>query len=188
MVMRAIHRKLFRDLWQIKGQVLAISMVIAAAVCVYVMYLGAFESLRLTQRAYYDGYRFADVFASLKRAPLSLEPRIRDIPGVAQVSLRVSAAVTLDMEGMTEPAVGRVVSIPPVRHAMLNDIFIRRGRYIDMSQRDEVLVNEGFALKHELEPGDTITAVINGHRRRLRIAGIALSPEYLYTIRPGARR
>ena len=185
MWMQAINRKLIRDLWRIKGQVLAISLVIAAAVCVYVMYMGTFESLRLTQSAYYDRYRFADVFVSLKRAPLSLDERIRRIPGVADAELRVSVSVTLDMEGMSEPAVGRLVSIPTNRQATLNDIFIRSGRYIDPSRRNEILVNEGFALAHDLAPGDTISAVINGHKRSLEIAGIALSPEFLYTIRPG---
>ena len=184
--MKAINRKLVRDLWLIKGQVLAISLVIAAAVCVYVMYLGAFDSLRLTQSAYYERYRFADVFAGLKRAPLYLEDRIRQIPGVADAELRVSASVTLDMEGMAEPAVGRLVSIPTRRRAILNDIFIRMGRYPDPARRDEILVNEGFALAHGLEPGDGISAVINGRRRLLEISGIALSPEFLYTLRPGA--
>ncbi len=184
--MKAINRKLLRDLWMIKGQVLAISLVIAAAVCVYVMYLGAFDSLRLTQSAYYQRYRFADVFAGLKRAPLYLEDRILQIPGVADAELRVSANVTLDMEGLAEPAVGRLVSIPTRQRATLNDIFIRLGSYPDAARRNEILVNEGFALAHGLEPGDTISAVINGRRRLLEISGIALSPEFLYTLRPGA--
>ncbi len=181
--MEAINRKLVRDLWHIKGQVLAISLVIAAAVSVYVMYLGAFESLRLTQATYYDRYRFADVFSSLKRAPLYLEGRINAIPGVASAELRVSAGVTLDIEGMSEPAVGRLVSIPPRRRAMLNDVFIRRGRYIDPNHSNEVLISEGFALAHGFEPGDTLRAVINGRRRELEIVGLALSPEFVYTIR-----
>ena len=75
------------------------------------MYLGAFESLRLTQASYYSQYRFGDVFASLKRAPLSLEQQIRDIPGVERVAPRVVAGVTLDIVGMSEPATGRLVSI-----------------------------------------------------------------------------
>jgi putative ABC transport system permease protein len=183
--MRALDRKLLRDLWSLKGQVLAISLVISAAVCVYVMYLGAFESLRLTQATYYDTYRFADVFASLKRAPDSIGERIRSIPGVTQAELRVSAMVTLDMPEMSEPVVGRLVSIPPRRGTILNDLFLRRGRYIDPARRDEVLVNEGFALAHVLEPGDMIAALINGRRRDLEIAGIALSPEFIYKIRPG---
>ena len=86
---------------------------------------------------------------------------------------------------MSEPAVGRLVSIPTNRQATLNDVFIRSGRYIDPSRRNEILVNEGFALAHDLTPGDTISAVINGQKRPLEIAGIALSPEFLYTIRPG---
>ncbi len=185
MVMRAINRKLIRDLWNIKGQVLAISLVIAAAVTVYIMYLGAFESLRLSQSSYYDRNRFADVFVGLKRAPLYLADRIETIPGVASAEFRVSAAVTLDMEGMSEPAIGRLVSIPERRRAILNDLFIRKGRYIDPARPDEILVSESFALAHELEPGDSIRAVINGRRRDLEIAGIALSPEFLHTIRPG---
>ena len=183
--MQAIHRKLFRDLWHIKGQVLAIGLVIAAGVAIYIMYLGAFESLRLTQAAYYDRYRFADVFVWLKRGPLYLEDRINAIPGVSRAELRVSADVTLDMPGMDEPAVARFVSIPARRQAMLNDLFIRKGRYIDPNRRDEILVNEGFALAHGLEPGNTVVAVINGSKRELVIAGIALSPEFIYTIRAG---
>ena len=183
--MEAINRKLVRDLWHIKGQVLAISLVIGAAVAVYVMYLGAFESLRLTQSTYYDRYRFADVFASLKRAPLYLETRINQIPGVAQAELRVGATVTLDIEGMSEPAVGRLVSIPARRQPILNDVFIRRGRYVDPNRSNEVLVSEGFALAHGFEPGDTLRAVINGRHRELEIVGLALSPEFIYTIRPG---
>lgn len=50
---------------------------------------------------------------------------------------------------------------------------------------DEVLVSEAFALAHNFQPGDHFAALINGRYRRLTIAGIALSPEYIYSIRPG---
>lgn len=186
--MTALNRKLVRDLWRIKGQAVAISLVIAAAVCVYLMYLGAFESLRLTQTAYYERYRFADVFVTLKRAPDWVGERIRAIPGVAQAELRVSSLVTLDMEGISdirEPVVARLQSIPPRQTQTLNDVFIRTGRYPDPARRNEVLINEGFAIAHGLEPGDRLSAVINGHRRELEVSGIALSPEYIYKIRPG---
>ena len=53
-----------------KGQALAIAMVVAAGVAMFVMYLSNFDSLRRTQQAYYERQRFADVFASLKRAPV----------------------------------------------------------------------------------------------------------------------
>jgi putative ABC transport system permease protein len=37
--MRALDRKLFRDLWHMKGQALAIAMVLASGVATYVMSL-----------------------------------------------------------------------------------------------------------------------------------------------------
>jgi putative ABC transport system permease protein len=114
-----------------------------------------------------------------------LRDRIGDIAGVAQVETRVVVDVTLDVEGLSEPATGRLISIPARRRSMLNDIVIRRGRYIDGTRPDEVIVNEGFALAHNLTPGDTVTAVINGRRRDLEVVGFGLSPEFIYTIRPG---
>ncbi len=183
--MRALHHKLLRDLWDIKGQAVAISLVISAGIAMYISYSSTFQSLDLTKTAYYDRYRFADVFASLKRAPLHLTERIAAIPGVARAETRVVVAVTLDLEGISEPLVGQLISIPERRTAILNDIAIRTGRYIEGDRRDEVLVSEGFALAHDLQPGDKVAAVINGRRRDLVIVGTALSPEYVYTIRPG---
>ena len=183
--MRALDRKLLRDLWAIKGQAFAIALVIAAGVTMYVTYLSSFDSLRRTQTAYYDAYRFADVFANLTRAPLSLADRLTGIPGVSAVEARVVVTVNLDVAGLPEPATGRLVSVPARRRSMLNDIFLRAGRYLEAGRPGEVLVAESFALAHDLGPGDTVAAVINGRRQELEIVGIALSPEYVYNIRPG---
>jgi putative ABC transport system permease protein len=183
--MRALDRKLFRDLGLIKGQALAIAMVIAAGVAMYLMALSAFDSLELTQRTYYDRQRFAEVFAGLKRAPLRLERRIAEIPGVAQVETRVVVDVNLDVPGVSEPAMGRLISIPENRRPLLNDVFLTEGRYIEPDRADEVLVSENFARAHGLHPGDDVAAIINGRRRNLEIVGLALSPEYVYSIRPG---
>ena len=183
--MRPLDRKLLRDLWSIKGQAVAISLVIGAGVAMLVMYLSNFDSLRLTQTAFYERSRFADVFAGLKRAPDRLAERIAEIPGVAAVETRVVADVTLDVPGLDEPAVGRLISIPAGRPSVLNDLFLRRGRALEPGRPDEVLVGESFALAHHLGPGSTVGAVINGRRRTLAIVGVALSPEYVYSIRPG---
>ncbi len=183
--MLALNRKLFRDLWRIKGQAAAISMVIAVGVLMFIMYLSAFDSLHLTRDAYYERQRFAHVFASLKRAPLALASRIASIPGVSQAETRTVVDVTLDVEGMPEPATGRLVSIPGRRRDMLNDIALRDGRYIEPGRPDEVIASEGFAQAHGLRPGDSVRAILNGRRRELEVVGIGLSPEYVYTIRPG---
>ena len=183
--MLALNRKLLRDLWTIKGQFISISLVIGVGVMMFIMYLSAFDSLQLTRTAYYDRQQFADIFVTLKRAPWRLRDRIARISGVAQVETRIVVDVTLDVEGLSEPATGRLISIPGERRAMLNDLVLRQGRYIDPARPDEAIVNEGFALAHDLRPGDTVRAIINGRQRDLEIVGFALSPEFIYTIRPG---
>jgi putative ABC transport system permease protein len=182
---RALDRKLVRDLRHLRGQAIAIALVIAAGVAMFIMYLSAFDSLRLTQNAYYDRYRFADIFVTLKRAPLAFRDRVAEIPGVARADSRVVVDVTLDVPGLEEPATGRLIGIPVPHRAALNDVFLRRGRFPAAERSDEVLVSEGFATARALQPGDRLGAIINGRRRELIVSGIALSPEYVYTIRPG---
>ncbi len=181
----ALDRKLVRDVWAIRGQAAAIAMVIAAGIAIFVAMLSTFDSLDLSLQTYYDRYRFGDVFASLVRAPLSRVRDIEAIPGVALVEPRVVVDVTVDVPGMTEPAVGHLVSIPADTRPALCDVFLREGRYIEPGQPDEVLASESFARAHGLVPGDSVGAVINGRRRELRIVGLALSPEFIYPVRPG---
>ena len=181
--MTALHTKLLRDLWRMRGQLITVALVVACGIATYVTMRGSYESIANAQREYYNQYRFADVFASLKRAPNSLETSIVAIPGVSSVQTRIVVEVTLDVPGLQEPALGRIVSIPERGLPALNDLCLRRGRYIEPGRRDEVLVSEAFANANHLNVGATIGAVINGRWEPLRIVGIALSPEYVYEIR-----
>ena len=183
--MTALDRKLLRDLWQLKGPAVAIGLVIACGVATFVMSLCLQGSLSRTLDSYYERYRFAQVFAHLKRAPEALARRIAEIPGAAQVQTRVVEDVMLDVPGLAEPALGRLISVPERSGPQLNDRYLRAGRTIEPGRADEVLVSEGFAQAHRLQPGDTVVAVINGRRRPLRIVGVALSPEFIYQIREG---
>lgn len=181
--MRALSRKLMRDVWHARSQGLAISLVIAAGVAMFVAYFSTFDTLRLAQQSYYDRFRFADVFVTVKRAPLYVVDDLAAIQGVARVTSRVVTDVALDIPRLIEPATGRLISIPAREQPILNEPFLRRGRR--PSAPDEVLASEGFALAHGFVPGDTVGATINGRRRDLQIVGVALSPEYIYSIRPG---
>lgn len=183
--MKALDRKLIRDLMQMKGQATAITLVIASGVAMFVLALSAQHSLKLTLDTYYERYRFADVFTQMKRAPGTLIERIEQIPGVAKVQTRVVFDVNLDLPGMIEPAVGRLVSIPDRDEPLLNNIYLRAGRLPEPRQSDEVVISEGCAEAHNLQAGDKVVAILNGRRKELEIVGIALSPEYIYSIRPG---
>src|SRR5687768_18372000 len=102
--LRALDRKLLRDLRAMKGQSLAIAAVIAAGVTMFVTYRSNFDSLQRTRAAYYEAARFADVFVALKRAPVRAAERIAEIPSVDIVETRVVVDVILDVAGMAEPA------------------------------------------------------------------------------------
>jgi putative ABC transport system permease protein len=183
--MIALNRKLIRDLFHLRGQVVAVALVVACGIAAFVAMRSVYYSLLGSQDAYYRQYRFADVFANLKRAPEPLAARIRAIPGVAAAETRIVANVTLDVPGVEEPARGRIISIPERRSPTLNDLHVISGRYIEAGKREEVIVSGAFSDANNLRPGDMLTAVINGRWQKLRIAGVAISPEYVYEIGGG---
>jgi putative ABC transport system permease protein len=186
MVVRALYRKLMRDLWLMRGQVLAIALVMASGVGVLVMSLTTVESLEETAIAYYERYRFGHVFARVERAPEHVAARLREIPGVQAVETRVVRTAILDVEGFEEPVIGQLVSVPERSEPQLNRLALRDGRLPRLGHPDEAVLTEPFAQVHGLAPGDHLRAVINGRWRDLTIVGIALSPEYVYAIGPGA--
>ena len=135
-----LDRKLLRDLTRLRGQAIAVAMVIACGLAMMIMARSLIYSLDSTQREYYQAHHFADVFALLKRAPLSIAARIRDIPGVATVQTGVVARVTLDLAGRDEPASGTIRSLPDVGTPELNRLFLRAGRWLAPRSRGELLV------------------------------------------------
>jgi putative ABC transport system permease protein len=185
-IIKALDRKLWRDLVGMWGQALAIALVLASGVATFVMSLSTMDSLRLTQERFYDQHRFAEVFASLKRAPRHLARRIAELPGVETVETRVLATLTVDIPDFPEPISGQLVSLPDDGQAQLNRLYVREGRLIAPGRDDEVIVSEAFATAHALRPGDLLRVIINGRRKTLTIVGTALSPEYIYQIQPGA--
>ena len=184
--MKAMDRKLWRDLWGMRAQALAIALVIVSGVAVFVMSLSTLDSLYQTRETYYRSHHFADVFGTLKRAPLSLARRIQEVPGVDRVETRVVAYVNIDVAGFAEPVSAHLISLPETGPGLLNRVFLRAGRLPEPGSDDEVLVSEEFAAAHGLGPGDRLRATINGRSEQLAIVGLALSPEYIYQIAPGA--
>lgn len=180
-----LSRMLLRDLWHLRGQVIAAALVVACGIGTLVAERGVYDSLVNARASYYAEYRFADAFAHLVRAPASLASDIARIPGVAQVQTRVVMDVTLDVPGLAEPAIGRLVSIPGARVPILNDLHLVSGRWVDPARDDEVIASLAFAQANGLATGARIGAVLNGRWRDLTVVGIALSPEYVYEVGKG---
>src|SRR5512145_2709754 len=99
-----LDRKLWRDLSRMKGQAVAVALVMACGLAMMTMARSLINSLESTRREYYQKHRFADIFAHSKRAPNSIAARIGQIPGVAAAQAGISVQVTLDLPGVDEPA------------------------------------------------------------------------------------
>lgn len=74
----SLNRQRLRDLWQMKAQALAIAMVVASGVAMFVMYLSSVSSLRATQQSCAtDHVKHATVHLHAERGPLRLDELVR---------------------------------------------------------------------------------------------------------------
>jgi len=183
---QALDRKLLRDFRRLWAQALAIALVLACGVAVLIMSLGMSRALEDTRSTYYERNRFADVFAEARAMPNGLLAEIRAIPGVADAEGRIDATVILDLPGRSEAAVGRVLSLPEAGLPRLNVPILRFGRWPDPEAAGEVVVNAPFAEANGFRVGSRFEANLDGRLRELTVTGAALSPEFIYTIGPGA--
>ena len=184
--MRAVHRKALRDLWHLRGQALAIAAVIAAGIAMLVMSAATLLSLQETRDRLYQDYRFSDVWANVKRAPEALAERVAELPGVAEVETRLTTGAKIELTGYQEPIEAIVQSLPNQGEPQQNRLYLRAGRMLSPWAHDEVLVSEAFAQAHRLQLGDRLRATLYGRTQWFRIVGLAVSPEYVYQIKPGA--
>ena len=180
-----LDRKLIRDLWRMKGQAVAIAVVMALGVMMQVMMSGLVSSLDETRRGYYERYRLADIVAPVTRAPNHVLHQIAALPGVGAVEGRVSGAALIDLAGQAVPLQAQALSLPYEGDSALNAIRLEAGRLFERGRPDEAVLLDSFAAAHGLRPGDTLSATMNGALRAFRITGLARAPEFLYTAAPG---
>ncbi|MDT8342055.1 MAG: ABC transporter permease [Longimicrobiales bacterium] len=180
--MRALDRKVLRDVMHLKGQLLAVAVLVACGVAVFIMLRSMYGYLTGSQETYYAQYGFGEVFAHATRVPAAVEERLRGVPGVAALETRIVRDVMLDVPGLAEPATGRMVSLPDHGEPRLNRLHLRSGAYPQAGRRDQVVVSAAFAEANGLRVGDAFGAVLNGRWQRLTVVGTALSPEFIYEI------
>ena len=185
--MSLLDRKLLRDLRALRSQAIAVALVMACGLAMMIMTRSLILSLTVTRDTYYEQHRFADVFARLKRAPNAVRAELAKIPGVASVQTGIAIPVTVDVPGLSEPAVGLINSLPERGELILNRLYVRSGRLpAGRTTRGELAVDEAFAEAHGLKPGATLSAVLNGAKQPFRLTGIVLSPEFVFEAPPGA--
>ena len=188
--MRALHIKLWRDTRRLRAQVITIAMVVAIGVAGFVGMFSVHESIQGSRDAFYRDNRLADVFASVKRAPVHVRERLGALPGVAEVKLDVVFDAQVDLPGVVVPVTGRFVGVNLARvHAGrqgLNALTLKHGRWPERAGALEALVSDRFAVARGLQPGDTVHAILNGKREAIHLVGTVASPEYVFASQGGA--
>jgi putative ABC transport system permease protein len=195
--MRALTRKLLRDLRLMWSQALTIALVVASGIGGFITTLSAVDSLEAARDRYYAEGHFADLFATVKRAPRSVLEQVRALPGVADAQATSEFVVRVDLPGVDDPIIGQLIGVDRHEPPRLNRITLRSGQALAALQGESTpsgsgqgavpaadvilaLVSEGFARTHRLTPGSRLGALINGRHRTLEVAGTALSPEYIF--------
>lgn len=182
--MRALDRKLLRDLGQLRNQAIAIALIVASGVSLFIGMFSAYRSVKESEHHFYSQQRFAHVWSSLGRAPGSVARELAAIPGVAAVDARIVAQAIVDVPGLAEPASALIVGIVPGPRHAVNDVYLRRGRHVEPGRPGEILISEVFADVNRLDPGSMLPVVIEGRSVTLRVVGVALSPEHVMAIAP----
>ncbi|MGZ3428075.1 MAG: hypothetical protein ACXVCV_15575 [Polyangia bacterium] len=111
MAMKALDRKVFRDLRLLWSQAVTIALVVGSGIGGFVGCLSAVESLSLARERFYEIGRFADVFAIVKRAPLGQARRLAELPGVVDVQATVEAGARVTVPDSTDPVIGHLIGL-----------------------------------------------------------------------------
>lgn len=181
--MNHLNRKIIRDLWQFKGQFISVLVVVIIGVMLYSGINAAFRNLSGASEKYYREYRFADLWATMYRAPEGVEEKIKSLPFVKMATGRVVQDVKIGISG--ENAIVRMITLPDDKKDIVNDVRITSGSYFSVQENNQCLLEEEFFKAHNLKIGDYIYPIINGNEVKLKVSGTVKSPEFVYTIRDG---
>ena len=124
--MSLLDRKLIRDIAAMRGQVITIALVVAAGVAIFVSSVSTYDSLQTARDRFYGWARFPQLFVGVKRAPLSVVPRLADLPGVIAVEPRIVRDVLVDWPSSAMPISARMVSVTNSGEEMLSRLRLVR--------------------------------------------------------------
>ena len=184
--MNILDRKLLRELRASGGVLLAIALIIAVGVTLFVYMRSTYFNLKMAQAGYYTQGRMADFWIDLKKAPVTELAALAELPGVMEIRSRIQFFATVDLDRAKKPLNGLVLSLPDARTTVINDIQLMRGSYFSDTRQEEVIVNDAFARTHGIHPGQSIHLILNNQRQRLFVVGTAVSCEFVYLLGPGA--
>jgi len=153
--------------------------IIAIGIFVYVAMMDTLRNLGDQVQRYYDSSAIADVFAQVSGiSEVELE-RLKEIPGIEEVSGKMAVDVRLFAPSQTEIVTVHLLSYDSsdsLNKLMLNGTGTRK---------DSIYLGNRMAGLYGYGNGTPLTLMINGKSVRGELAGTCYGPEYIYAIPPG---
>lgn len=184
--LRALDRKLIRDLGRMRLQAAAIALLVACGVSVAVMAFSAQDALSIAEKDYFGSTRFADVFAVCTRAPLQVARDLQQVDGVVAVDARAVKAGLMSVPGLVRLASARLISLPDDPRQALNRLTLVAGRMPAEGRADEAVALKTFLDAAHVGLGQRLTMVIAGREMTFSVVGSVLSPEFVYLPAPAS--
>jgi putative ABC transport system permease protein len=179
--------KTLRDVRRSRWQFLAVCVATALGVAIFIGSYGSYENLRGSYARTYEGLLMADAWFQVEDAPESVVADIRTQPGVVAAEGRLIADLPVVFPGHDLPRIlTRLVSLPGApgsrERPSVNDVSVVEGSYIlDATQ---VLLDQAFARFNNVGVGDQVEVIApGGGTLELTVAGLVVSPEYLFAAR-----
>ncbi len=172
-------KKLLRDLRAQKGQAVAVMAVTALGVMLFVASAGAYRSLRDSYAVTRTRLALARVHIDMTAVTAADVAKIRGIAGVGTADARIVIEVPVSRDNESETrATLRILSIPQSGQPALDRLFMISGT---LPADGEVMLEKHFAQHHQLHAGAELS--VGSGQRKLRVSGVAVSPEYLWVAR-----
>ena len=118
--MSVLDRKLRRELRGHAGMLLAVGSIITVGVACMVALGTSYRNLSEAKKLYYAQCQMADFSIELKKVPLSELDQIAAWPEVASIRPRIQHYVAVDLEGVSEPLNGLVLSLPDRKQPVID--------------------------------------------------------------------
>jgi putative ABC transport system permease protein len=177
--MRALTRKLLRDVWRIRWRALGVALTVACGTGVFAGIEMAIASLFNTRDVLLERMRFADLEVQFLPEEVANLPDLSGIAGVRSVERRLILPGTVVLDD-TRRIVATLVFLESPSPG-IDALELVSGRPLTPGDPESAVIERSLALYHDFRVGDRIQVRVGDKVYASRIDGVAVSPEYLAT-------
>ncbi len=177
--MKSFRKNVVRCSRQNPGSFLGAVFIIAIGIFVYVAMMDTLRNLKDQVDRYYESSAMADVFAQVSGISEVDLDRLKEIPGIQEVSGKMAVDVRLFASSQSEIVTVHLLSYDPLDP--LNKLMVKGTG----TGKDRIYLGNRMAGLYEYDIGTPLALMINGNSVKFELAGTCYGPEYIYAIPPG---